>query len=67
MDQNKATSEKSSGGDASGDTDDVLQVVVQKSKNLLARERDLQSCMIVFVIAFSTHKVTYRFIKSNAT
>ncbi|KAI3748023.1 hypothetical protein L6452_10836 [Arctium lappa] len=38
----KATGEKSSGGDVSGDKDEeALQAVIQKSKKLLAKQRDL--------------------------
>ncbi|KAI3520849.1 hypothetical protein L1887_10301 [Cichorium endivia] len=37
----KATGEKGSGSDASGDTDEALQVVIEKSKKLLAKQRDL--------------------------
>ncbi|KAL4577263.1 hypothetical protein LXL04_013368 [Taraxacum kok-saghyz] len=37
----KATGEKGYGGDASGDTDEALQVVIEKSKKLLAKQREL--------------------------
>ncbi|CAI9272686.1 unnamed protein product [Lactuca saligna] len=37
----KATGENGPGGDATGDTDEALQVVIEKSKKLLAKQRDL--------------------------